>query len=73
MKCKFSVVQDDCDVKEGNWFYVYGALEKSWCGRWNPYAVGLTRNQLIELGVSEELLNKCNREPQIVELDPDDL
>ena len=73
MKCKLSVVQDDCDVKEGNWFWLYGKLKKEWTGMWCHYVVGKTRNQMIELGVSEELLNKCNREPQIVELDPDTL
>ena len=73
MKCKFSVVQDDPDVKEGKWFWLYGELKKQWFGRWHPDIVELTRKQLIELGVSEELLNKCNDEPQIVELDPKDL
>ena len=73
MKCKLSVVQDDCDVKEGNWFWLYGKLEKHCTGIWHHYVVSKTRTQLIELGVSEELLNKCNRVPQIVELDLDAL
>ena len=73
MKIKFSLVQDDCDVKLGNWFGLFAGLGKQWNGRWGHYHVFLTRDNLIKLGVSEELLNKCNDEPQIVELDPDDL
>ena len=58
---------------EGNWFWLYGKLEKAPCGIWHHYIVGKTRTQLIVLGVSEEVLTKCNRKPQIVELDLDAL